>query len=163
MYAIFFAEFVVDKHPTITAQTYALTYLPPLVMIYRRPYRGDTNWPFNLTVKCETEPGEGQLRKYLPRSDFMFSKSTLPRLLVEVNSKPMRPDNRPEDLIRMLLCGAAVVRFANRFLDRFKEAKDFVLFAMYIDDRGGVIRFSLYQMPDKSGVCWTLYITKLAS
>src|SRR6266852_4099665 len=75
MYAIFFAEFIVNKHLTITTQTYVLTYLPPLVMIYCCPYRGHDNWPLNLIVKCETAPKGEQLCKYQPRSDFMFLKS----------------------------------------------------------------------------------------
>ncbi len=130
MNAIFFLYFVLDAGGTITTQTYALTYLPPLVMIYRRLHRGNQSWPFSLITKCETAPEGEQLRKFRPRSDFMFLKSTLPRLLVEVNSKPRRL--RPEDLIRTLLCGAVVVRIANEFLDRFMVSKDFVLFAIYI-------------------------------
>jgi hypothetical protein len=57
----------------------------------------------------------------------------------------------------MLLMGAAVVRFANTFLDKFMEAKDFVLFAMYIWDDGRVTRYSLFQGPNNQ-VCWSLYI-----
>jgi len=62
-------------------------------------------------------------------SDVFVSKSMLPRLLVEVDSKPK--EDCPEDLVRMLLSSAAIVRFANKFLDRFKAAKNFVLFAIY--------------------------------
>jgi hypothetical protein len=79
---------------------------------------------------------------------------------VEVNSKPKR--TWPEDLIRMLLSGAAVVRFANKFLDRFAVARDFVLFAIYIWDNGKVSCYSLFQIPNNPQVSWTLYITKLA-
>lgn len=61
----------------------------------------------------------------------------------------------------MLLCGASVVRFANKFLDKFMEAKDFVLFAMYIWEDGGATRYLLYQKPDSSTV-WISYITELA-
>jgi len=49
---------------------------------------------------------------------------------VEVNSGTKR--DCPEDLVQMLLSGAAIVRFANKFLDRFKADKNFVLFAIYI-------------------------------
>jgi len=56
----------------------------------------------------------------------------------------------------MLLTGAAVVRFANKFLDTFKKKKDFVLFAMYIWDSGKVTRYTLFQEPEESSVCWTL-------
>ena len=59
-----------------------------------------------------------QLRLYQPRSDFLISKSTLPRLPVEVKSN--EPTEWPPDLIRMLLQGAAIVRFANTFFDAFR-------------------------------------------
>jgi hypothetical protein len=42
---------------------------------------------------------------------------------------------------RMLLVGAAIVPFANEFVDKFKAAKSFVLFAIYIWEYGGVTRF----------------------
>jgi hypothetical protein len=50
---------------------------------------------------------------------------------MEVNPKPRK--DRPEDVVRMLLMGAAVVRFANKFSDRFIVAtgKKLVLFAIY--------------------------------
>ncbi len=121
-----------------------------LVMIYRPLYRGNQPWPFNIIMKCETAPEGEQLRKLLPRSDLLVSKSTLPRLLVEVNSKPK--DERPGDLIRMLLCGAAVVRMANKFSDKFMVAKDFVLFAIYIWDDGRATRYSMYQEPNNPEV-----------
>jgi len=89
---------------------------------------------------------EDQLRTFQPRSGLFVSKSYLPRLLVEVNSKPKQ--DRPEDLVQMLLCGAAIVRIANGFLDRFMEAKNFVLMAMYIWDDGRVTRYSLFQGPE---------------
>jgi hypothetical protein len=90
-------------------------------------------------MKCETIQDEKeQLRKFRPRSDLLVSKSNLPRLLVEVNSKPKK--DRPEDLVQMLLTGAAIVRFANRFLDRFRATKNFVLCAMYVWNSGEVTR-----------------------
>jgi hypothetical protein len=59
---------------------------------------------------------------------------------VEVNLKPRK--EFPEDLIWMLLMGAAVVCFANGHLDKFKVDKNFVLFAMYIWDDGKVFCYS---------------------
>jgi hypothetical protein len=50
-------------------------------------------------------------KKKLPSSDLLVLKSTLPRLLVKVNSEPKK--EMREDLIRMLLTGAAIARFAN--------------------------------------------------
>jgi hypothetical protein len=79
---------------------------------------------------------------------------------VEVNSKPKK--EWPEDLIRMLLQGAAIVRFANKFLDKFTENENFVLIAIYIWDSGEATRYSLFQKSNSSGVRWTLYITELA-
>jgi len=79
---------------------------------------------------------------------------------VEVDSKPRQ--KWPEDLVRMLLTGGAVVRVANRFMGRFKAFKCFVLCAMYVWDNGAVTRYSLFQELNNPEVCWTPYITKLA-
>ncbi len=114
-------------------------------------YRSRQHWPFSLILKCETVAKKDQLRKYLPCSDFLVSKSMLPRLLVEVNSEPKK--NYPSDLVWMLLSGASVVRFANKFLDGFKAAKNFVLFAIYIWEDGKVGRYSLFQGRNSPKVC----------
>ena len=161
MNAIFFHDFVFQTGNTTTVLTYALTCLPPLITIYRRLYRSKQPWPFDLIMKCDTiEDEKEQFRKYRPRSDLLISKSNFPRLLVEVNSKP--ETNRPEDLVRMLLTGAAIVRFANAFLDRFKANKNFVLCAIYLWVNGQVTRFLLFQELNNPAVCWTSSITKLA-
>jgi hypothetical protein len=89
---------------------------------------------------------EEKLRLFEPRSDLLMLKSGLPRLLVEVNSRPKK--KWPEDLIRMLLLGSAVVRFANNFSREFMENKDFVLFTTYIWDHGEATRYLLYQDSD---------------
>jgi len=81
-------------------------------------------------------------RKYNPRSDFLISHSSLPRLLVEVNSTS--ENTWPTDLIRMLTMGAFIVRFANRFLKAFQE-QNFVLCAIFIWDSGSATRYSLFQ------------------
>ena len=121
-------------------------------MIYRGLYRSTQSWPFSLITACaDIRPAHEQLRRYQPRSDLVVLKSNLPRLLVEVNSKPKK--EWPEDLIGMLLQGAAVVRFANNFLDRLKEKKNFVLFAMYIWENAEVTRYSLFQKPNDPAVC----------
>jgi len=60
----------------------------------------------------------------------------------------------------MLLIGAAVVRFANKFLHRFK--REFVLFALCIRDDGEVSRYSLFQERNAKSVCWTSYIPEPA-
>ncbi len=157
MSRIFFYYFAFHAGGTILR--YALTDLLPLVTIYHRLYRGDQSWPFNLITKCETVRAEDRPHQYQPRSDLLVLKSNLPRLLVEVNSKSKK--ERPEDLVRTLLVGAAVVRFANEFVDKFKAVRNFVLFAINIWDYGGVTHFSLFQEPNNREVCcWTLYITK---
>ncbi len=114
-------------------------------------YRSSQQWPFSLITKCETVAKKEQLRKYLPCSDFLVSKLMLPRLLVEVNSNPK--ENWPSDLVWMLLSGAAVVCFANKFLDGFKAAKNFVLFAIYIWEDGKVGHYSLFQDRNSPKVC----------
>jgi hypothetical protein len=142
-------------------RAHLLACLPPLIAIYRRLYRGKQPWPIHLIMKCEPISDEKeQLGKFRPRSDLLVSKSSLPRLLVEVNSKPKK--DRPEDLVRMLLTGAAIVRLANIFLDRFMVFKNFVFCAMYVWDSGEVSRYSLYQEFNNPDVCWTSYISKLA-
>ena len=60
---------------------------------------------------------------YKPRSDFLVLKHHLPRMAVEVNSHP--PGSEPSDLYRLMLQGACLVRFANKFLDPYKEKKIF--------------------------------------
>ena len=64
----------------------------------------------------------------------MISHSSLPRLLVEVNSTSI--DVWPMGLVRMLATGAFIVRFANRFLKPFCGEKNFVLCAIFIWDNG---------------------------
>jgi hypothetical protein len=134
-------------------RAHLLACLPPLIAIYRRLYRGKQPWPIHLIMKCEPISDEKeQLGKFRPRSDLLVSKSSLPRLLVEVNSKPQK--EWPEDLVRMLLLGGAIVRFANKFVDRFMEKENFVLLAIYIWENGEVSRYSLFQEQDGAGVCW---------
>ena len=50
--------------------------------------------------------------------------------------------------------GAAVVRFANKFLDAFRKEKNFVLCALSIYDDGDVTRFTLFQKPNDQAVCY---------
>ena len=162
MNAIFFQTFALttfETRSTATVLTYALTCLLPLIMIYHRLYRGNQSWPFNLIVKCETVSNETeQLCKFQPRSDLLVLKSGLPRLLVQVSSKSSKDWNTtPEDHTRMLLMGAAVVRFANKFSPRFMETKNFVLCATYIWFNSKVSRYLLYQGPDKPEVCRASY------
>jgi hypothetical protein len=145
---------------SLLKRTRSLVYLlRSRFTIHCRVYRGTDQWPFNLVMKCADEPADEQLRQFQPRSDFLIQKSKLPRLLVEVNSTPQRL--WPEDLIRMLLTGAAIVRFANTFLKSFKTTK-FMLVTMYIHANGNVSRYTLFQKQEGREVFRTLYI-KLAS
>jgi hypothetical protein len=68
-----------------------------------------------------------QLRQHSPRSDFFISNAALPRLLVEVNSTSIV--SNPPDLVRMLIMGAYIVRFANNFVRAFQGQKNFVVAA----------------------------------
>jgi hypothetical protein len=52
----------------------------------------------------------------------------------------------------MLLMGAAVVRFANKFLDAFEKEKNFVLCALFIFDNGDATRFILFQQQNDQAV-----------
>jgi hypothetical protein len=61
---------------------------------------------------------------------------------VEVNSIQEEPRI---DLIRLMLQGASIVRFANTMLDAYKKEKNFVFVAIYIDNNGLVERYLLYQ------------------
>ena len=44
-----------------------------------------------------------------------------------------------------MLQGACIVRFANTFLDVYKEEKNFVFVAIFISDTGLTDRYFLYQ------------------
>jgi hypothetical protein len=130
-------------------------------MFYPHLYRSSESWPFRLIAKRADIPSHREIRQYKPRSDLIILQSNLPRLLVEVNSHPKKL--WPENLIRLLVQGASVVRFANKFVEKFKRKKDFVLFAMYVWDNAKITRYALFQEPNKpAAVCWTLCMTKLA-
>jgi len=97
---------------------------------------------------------------YKPRSNLLITKSSLPRLLVEVqvDLTAMR-ENRPQELVRMLFQGAARVRFANTFLTAFQ--KDFALAAIFVWEDGRASRYALFQEQNYRVVCYTLYMNKL--
>ena len=44
-----------------------------------------------------------------------------------------------------MLQGASIVRFANTMLDAYKQEKDFVFVAIYIESNGQANRYVLYQ------------------
>jgi hypothetical protein len=80
---------------------------------------------------------------YRPRSDFLILNSTFPRVAVEVNShSPGRP---PADRYRMVIQGASVVRYANTYLDAYKDERNFIFMIIFIDGTGEVNRDLLYQ------------------
>ena len=115
-------------------------------------------WPLNVIVTCEDDQSvEGprrneELHKYRPRSDFLVlnSESTLPRLLVEVNSTSTPTNGCPPDLVRMLVTGAFIVRFANEFVRGYKEQKNFVLCSIFVWDDGNVTRYTLFQLKQQN-------------
>src|SRR6266404_973693 len=77
--------------------------LPCLRSLHLIVYRGNVSWPFKLIMKCSNVNDDEQLRTFRPSSDFILLQSKLPRLLVEVNSKPK--SDWPEVLVGMLLMG----------------------------------------------------------
>jgi len=103
------------------------------------------------------QPTQEQLRTFKPRNALAILRSTLPRLLVDVQSTPATED--PPELTRMLVEGAAIVRFANTFLDAFKAKKDFILVAVFVWDNGTVFQCSLFQRQHDDAVRCVLYIS----
>ena len=102
----------------------------------------DGPWPFPLVVQV-TQNSTVSTCTYTPRSDFLVTKNSLPRLLIEVNS--MSPDKDPEDFFCMLVQGACIVRFANLFIDAYSANKNFILVAIFIRHDGHVDRCLLFQ------------------
>lgn len=122
-----------------------------------------------ITQLINAPTSEDGLRTYEPKSDFLLSKAGLPRLLVEVASKPAVGSSLdwptpvfPDDLVRMLLQGAAIVRFANNHVDEFKQGKNFVLVVAYIYKTGDARRFLLFQKEKDRKVRCALYTSGFA-
>jgi len=112
-------------------------------------------WPLRLIVNRSAGPEDERLRNFTPRSDFLIATSTLPRLLVEVNSTKTK--SWPPDQIRMLLSGAFVVRFSNEYLEPFRTTKQFVLVVIFVQQTGEATRYLLYQLKndrDKAVSCF---------
>ena len=69
-------------------------------------------------------------------------------MAVVVNPPPLEDepaDGYVQGYRHLLLQGASVVRFANTYLDAYKEERNFVFTAISIDDLGGAFRNLLYQ------------------
>ena len=111
-----------------------------VIFIRNNPlHRSSEQWPFPLIIKVDDV-----LHSYRPKNDFLILKHNLPRLAVEVNST--QTPNEPQlNLIRLMLQGASIVRFANTNLDAYKENRDFVFVAIYIDNKGKAERYLLHQ------------------
>ncbi|KAI9443625.1 kinase-like domain-containing protein [Lactarius indigo] len=99
---------------------------------------GQDPWPFSFIIQVGSEKVN---YIYRPKSDFLISKSGLPRLAVKVNS--YQPNRPAVDFYRLLLQGASIVRLANT-LDVYKD-KSFVFVAIYIGPTGVAERFIVYQ------------------
>ena len=106
------------------------------------------------------QPQQEQLRTLKPRNALVISRFNLPRLLVDVQSTPGKV--LPPELTRMFLEGAAIVRFANTFLDAFK-VKDFILVAMFVRENGSVLQCFLYQLQHDDAVRCILCISEHTS
>jgi hypothetical protein len=97
-------------------------------------------------MKCDSNP-QDPWRKYRPYSHFLISKASIPRLLIQVNST--ETECCPEEEVRMLLQGAAVVRFANTFLEDYNQHQTFVLVAIYLKTDGTASHYTLFE-PERS-------------
>ena len=75
-------------------------------------------------------------------------KCGLPRVAVVVI-----PNRGDRDRHRLMLEGASVVRFANKFLDAYKKEKNLVFMAIYIGYAGATDRYILYQNKGSQKVC----------
>ncbi|TCD61165.1 hypothetical protein EIP91_008827 [Steccherinum ochraceum] len=103
-------------------------------------------WPFKfLTYRTDINDPNEAYRTYTPLSDFSISKSLLPRFVAQVQSMESEPGEYPQDHLRMLLQGAAVVRFANTHVSSYNTKKNFVLVCTYIYTNGQAKRSLLYQ------------------
>ncbi|KAI0247478.1 kinase-like domain-containing protein [Lactifluus subvellereus] len=113
---------------------------------------GEDPWPFQIIVQDNRK----ECRSYGPKNDFTALGSSLPRLLIEVNS--FRPDESPQNHYRMLLQAASVIRFANQFLEAYKRNKSCILVAAYVGSDGNTERYILFQ--DKEGDPRIVYYKK---
>jgi hypothetical protein len=89
----------------------------------------------------------------------MISKCDLPRLFVCVSSSGSSWEDSRN---RILFQGAAVVRFANGFLDAFKSKKDFVLTVILMSEEGFVI-YQLFQKENSREVSRVLCANRSAN
>lgn len=112
--------------------------------------RSSKPWPFSLVIFCERSD-TSKYRKYKPKNNYVLMKPGFPRYLVEVQSCN-RGDDWPKDLVRMLLQGSSIVRFANTLLDAFKYKKNFVLVCTYFWYDWDVSRYLLFQKQDETKV-----------
>ena len=119
-----------------------------LIEAERRSYRSNHPWPLTLILEdTRVQKLDEKYREYKPHSNFLIEKSSLPRFLVKNDSAGSKED-WPVDKVRLILEGAAIVRFANTFVDTFKQKRDFVLIAVYIGRNGYAEAFTLFQKPN---------------
>ncbi|KAI0256900.1 kinase-like domain-containing protein [Lactifluus subvellereus] len=100
---------------------------------------GEDPWSFQIIVQDNVK----HYRSYRLKNDFTALGSSLPRLLIEVNSMPL--DEPPQDHYRMLLEAASVILFANQFLEAYKRNKSYILIAAYVGWNGDTERYILFQ------------------
>jgi hypothetical protein len=97
-------------------------------------------WPLVFVAEVKKENDTPYDRyDYHPRSDFLFSLETCPRINIEVHSKKNK-----SDLYRMLLQAGLLVRVVNKIKP---ELESFVAIAIYITEQFTAERYLLYQ-PD---------------
>jgi len=137
-----------------------LICISSLIVIYHWLYRGRTLLPLQLIMQYAGNMPNNKLCMYKPHNHFLVTKSTLLQLLIEVNSDFTTID-WPKDHLQMLLLGASIVYFTNKFLKPFQEDKKFVLIAIFIWQNGKVIQHTLFQCTNVLLVCYTFYTSKL--
>jgi hypothetical protein len=95
--------------------------------------------------------GKKECYVYRPTSDFLIHKLYLPRVAVKIGS-----DSRSRNAMDyhfLMLQGASIVRFANTYLEAYKEEKDFIFVAIFISDVGQADRYLIYQTKSSDTVC----------
>lgn len=95
--------------------------------------------------------GKKECYMYRPRSDFLILKSDLPRVAVKTGSNS--PGRAAMDHQCLMLQGASIIRFANTYLEAYKEKRDFVFVAIFISDVGQADRYLIYQTKCSDTVC----------
>ena len=92
-----------------------------------------------MTFLAQITQGDNHLRRYTPRSDFLFSLDTCPRINIEIFSNPNESDR-----YRGLLQAGLLVRVVN-MLNQKLDKPSFVAIMVYITEDFTAERYLVYQ------------------